>query len=41
MKQYQKGDLEYRSNGHYVVDGIEYMSIWAYKIKNKTLTNLK
>ncbi len=44
MKQYQKGDLEYRSNSHYVVDGVDFMSVWTYKNKtgltnNTTFTN--
>jgi hypothetical protein len=28
---YKKGDPEYRSNGHYVIDGVDWFSIWAYK----------
>ena len=44
MKQYSKFDPEYRGNGHYVIEGIEYMSIWTYKNKtgkgiNTTSTN--
>ena len=31
MKQYSKEDREYISNGHYLIDGVEYMSIWTYK----------
>ena len=41
MKQFKKGDLEYRSNGYYVVEGIDYMSIWTYKIKHNILSNSK
>lgn len=33
MKQFSKNDPEYRGNGHYVIDGIEFMSIWTYKNK--------
>lgn len=31
MKQFKKGDPEYIENGHYTIDGIDYMSIWTYK----------
>ncbi len=31
MKKYSKEDPEYRGNGHYVIDGVEFMSIWTYK----------
>jgi hypothetical protein len=30
---YKKGDPEYRSNGHYVIEGEDWMSIWTYKNK--------
>jgi hypothetical protein len=40
MKQYQKGDLEYRSNGHYLVEGIEFMSVWTYKNSRGLANNL-
>ena len=39
MKQYSKEDPEYRGNGHYVIDGIEYMSIWTYKKKKGMMNN--
>ena len=44
MKQYSQEDSEYISNGHYEIDGVEYMSIWTYKNKkhvgdNSTQTN--
>lgn len=39
MKQFSKNDPEYRGNGHYVIDGIEYMSIWTYKNKFSTGIN--
>ena len=29
-----KDSSEYRSNGHYQVDGEDWMSIWTYKKKN-------
>jgi hypothetical protein len=38
MKQYSKEDPEYRGNGHYLIDGIEYMSVWTYK-KKKDMPN--
>jgi hypothetical protein len=31
MKQYKKGDPEYLSNGHFTINGTDYMSIWAFK----------
>ncbi len=33
MKQFSQNDPEYKGNGHYIIDGIEYMSIWTYKKK--------
>jgi hypothetical protein len=33
MKQFCKEDPEYRGNGHYVIEGIEYMSVWTFKNK--------
>ena len=44
MKQYSQEDSEYISNGHYEINGVEYMSIWTYKNKkhigdNSTQTN--
>ena len=39
MKQYSKTDQEYRGNGHYEIDGVEYMSIWTYKNKNNVGVN--
>ncbi len=41
---YKKGDPEYISNGHYRIDGEDWMSIWTYKKKvghsdNSTATN--
>ncbi len=34
MKQFSKEDLEYRGNGHYEIEGVEYMSIWTFKKQN-------
>lgn len=39
MKQYSKEDQEYISNGHYLIDGVEYMSIWTYKNKKSVGEN--
>lgn len=34
MRQFKKGDSEYISNGHYNIDGVQFMSIWTFKNKN-------
>lgn len=34
MEQFKKGDKEYKENGYYTIEGIDYMSIWTYKNKN-------
>jgi hypothetical protein len=31
MKLFKKGDPEYLSNGHFAIEGTDYMSIWAFK----------
>lgn len=33
--QFQQGDSEYIENGHYLIEELEYMSIWTYKCKHK------
>jgi hypothetical protein len=34
MSKFKKGDSEYISNGHYSIEGTEYMSIWTFKKHN-------
>ena len=34
MTHYSKNDLEYRNNGHYQINDIDYMSIWTFKNKH-------
>jgi len=29
MAHFDKTSSEYKDNGHYEIDGVEYMSIWA------------
>lgn len=39
MKVFKEGDSEYISNGHYLIDGVNYMSVWTYKNKNRIEPN--
>lgn len=34
MSKFKKGDKEYISNGHYLIENIYYMSIWTFKKQN-------
>ena len=34
MAHFDKTSSEYKDNGHYEIDGVEYMSIWAFKKKH-------
>ena len=34
MEKYSKDSPEYIANGHYCIDGIEYMSVWTFKNKH-------
>lgn len=34
MAHYSKENNEYRGNGHYVIDGVEFMSVWTFKNKH-------
>ena len=31
MANYSKNSPEYRDNGHYVIDGEDFMSVWTFK----------
>ena len=31
MAHYSKDSSEYQSNGHYIIDGTEFMSVWTFK----------
>lgn len=33
MGQFDKNSKEYISNGHYKIDGVDYMSVWTFKKK--------
>lgn len=33
MAQYSKESSEYISNGHYRINGVDYMSVWTFKNK--------
>ncbi len=35
MKNYSKESNEYRGNGHYLIDGEHWFSIWSYKRRNR------
>lgn len=39
MEQLSKESIEYRSNGHYVIEGESHFSIWAYKNRMGIKTN--
>lgn len=39
MKVFKKGDSEYISNGHYKIDGEDFMSIWKYKKINNIFSS--
>lgn len=39
MGHYSKDSTEYRDNGHYEIDGIEFMSIWTFKRKHNIKPN--
>ncbi len=39
MNKLKKGDQEYVDNGHYKVDGEDFMSIWTYKNKKSIQPN--
>jgi len=39
MSKFTKGDSEYISNGHYSIEGTEYMSIWTFKKHNNIEPN--
>jgi len=43
VSHFSKESPEYKANGHYVIDGIEFMSIWSFKnrhgIKSDTVAN--
>ena len=35
--RFQKGDSEYLSNGHYIIDNVVFMSIWTFKNNYSTI----
>ena len=39
MAHYDKNSPEYLGNGHYKIDGNEFMSIWAFKKKHNIQPN--
>jgi hypothetical protein len=39
VKQYKQGDPEYISNGHYTIEGADFMSIWAFKKRHELHPN--
>ena len=34
MESYSKDSPEYLGNGHYNIDGVEFMSVWTFKNKH-------
>ena len=41
MAHFDKDSSEYKSNGHYEIGGVDYMSIWAFKKRNNISPNDK
>ena len=41
MAKYSNDSSEYKGNGHYGIDGIDYMSVWAFKERHNIIPNSK
>ena len=41
MAHFDKTSSEYKDNGQYEIDGVEYMSIWAFKKRHNISPNDK